>query len=62
MKAAEKRGSGSNIGFMAALTPFRHFVMGEESMERGATPEEIVQIKALIKEAVAAGAFGFSRC
>ena len=60
MNAAEKRGSGINIGFMAALTPFRHFVMGEESMERGATQEEIVQIKALIKEAVAAGAFGFS--
>ena len=41
MNAAEKRGSGINIGFMAALTPFRHFVMGEESMERGATQEEI---------------------
>ncbi len=60
MDAAERRGSGINIGFMAALTPFRHFVMGEESMERSATPEETTQIKALIKEAVAAGAFGFS--
>ena len=60
MDAAERRGSGINIGFMAALTPFRHFVMGEESMERSATSEETVQIKALIKEAVAAGAFGFS--
>ena len=60
MDAAERRGSGINIGFMAALTPFRHFVMGEESMERSATSEETMQIKALIKEAVAAGAFGFS--
>ena len=60
MDAAQKRGSGINIGFMAALTPFRHWVMGEESMERVATPEERAQIKALIKEAVAAGAFGFS--
>ena len=60
MDAAQKRGSGINIGFMAALTPFRHWVMGEESMERSATPEERAQIKALIKEAVAAGAFGFS--
>lgn len=60
MDAAQKRGCGINIGFMAALTPFRHFVMGEESMERAATPAETAQIKALIKEAVAAGAFGFS--
>ena len=60
MAAAEKRGCGINIGFMAPLTPFRHFVMGEESMERAATPAETARIKALIKEAVAAGAFGFS--
>ena len=60
MDAAARRGSGINIGFMAALTPFRHFVMGEESMDRAATPEETARIKALIKEAVSAGAFGFS--
>ena len=60
MDAAAKRGSGINLGFMAPLTPFRHWVMGEDSMERAATPEERAQIKALIKEAVAAGAFGFS--
>ena len=60
MDAAQKRGSGINVGFMAPLTPFRHFVMGEESMDRAATPQETAQIKALIKEAVAAGAFGFT--
>ena len=60
MDAAQKRGSGINVGFMAPLTPFRHFVMGEESMDRPATPQETAQIKALIKEAVAAGAFGFT--
>lgn len=60
MNAAEKRGCGINLGFMAPLTPFRHFVMGEESMDRPATPQETAQIKALIKEAVAAGAFGWS--
>lgn len=60
LNAAEKRGCGINLGFMAPLTPFRHFVMGEESMDRAATPQETAQIKALIKEAVAAGAFGFS--
>jgi len=60
MDAAQKRGCGINVGFMAPLTPFRHFVMGEESMDRAATPQETTQIKALIKEAVAAGAFGFT--
>jgi N-acyl-D-aspartate/D-glutamate deacylase len=60
MNAAQKRGVGLNVGFMAPLTPFRHFVMGEESMERAATPEETVKIKALIREALQAGAMGLS--
>ncbi|HTT75188.1 MAG TPA: amidohydrolase family protein [Candidatus Binataceae bacterium] len=60
LDAAQRRGSGINLGFLAPLTPFRHFVMGEESMERAATRGETTQIKALIKEAVAAGAFGFT--
>ena len=60
LDAAQRRGIGINLGFLAPLTPFRHFVMGEESMERAATREETAQIKALIKEAVAAGAFGFT--
>jgi N-acyl-D-aspartate/D-glutamate deacylase len=60
MDAAAKRGSGINLGFMAPLTPFRHYVLGEESMDRAATPEERAQVAALLKEAMQAGAFGFS--
>lgn len=60
MQAAQRRGVGINVGFMAPLTPFRHYVMGEESMERAATPEETAQVSALLREAMAAGAFGFS--
>jgi len=60
MDAAARRGSGINLGFLAPLTPFRHYVMGEESMERAATVAETARIKAAIKEAVAAGAFGFT--
>jgi len=60
MDAAAKRGSGINLGFLAPLTPFRHYVMGEESMERAATKDETAKIKGLIKEAVTAGAFGFT--
>ena len=60
MNAAQKRGIGLEVGFMAPLTPFRHFVMGEESMERSATPEETVKIAALLREAFVAGALGLS--
>jgi N-acyl-D-aspartate/D-glutamate deacylase len=60
MDAAQRRGVGINVGFMAPLTPFRHYVMGEESMERAATPEETAQIKALLREAILAGALGFT--
>ena len=60
LDAAERRHSGINLAFLAPLTPFRHFVMGEESMEREATPEETAKIAALIGQAVEAGAVGFS--
>jgi len=49
-----------NVGFLAPLTPFRHYVMGEASMERAATPAERTDIARLLDEAVTAGAFGFS--
>jgi N-acyl-D-amino-acid deacylase len=60
LDAADRRGSALNLAFLAPLTPFRHWVMGEESMERGATPEETAKIAALLREAVGHGAFGFS--
>src|SRR5581483_9418232 len=60
MDAAARRGLAINAGCFAPLTPFRHFVMGEESMERAARPPEMAQIRALLREALAAGAFGFS--
>jgi N-acyl-D-aspartate/D-glutamate deacylase len=60
LDAADKRGSALNLGFIAPLTPFRHWVMGEASLEREANPEETTRIAGLIGEAVDAGAFGFS--
>jgi len=60
MDAAAKRGSALNLGFLAPLTPFRHWVMGEASMERAATADETAKVKTLMREAVDAGAFGFS--
>jgi N-acyl-D-aspartate/D-glutamate deacylase len=60
MDAAERRGVGINVGFMAALSPFRHWVMGDDAMSRAATAAETDRIRALIQQAVAAGAYGFS--
>src|SRR5204863_433525 len=36
MDAAARRGSALNLAFLAPLTPLRHYVMGEASMERAA--------------------------
>jgi N-acyl-D-aspartate/D-glutamate deacylase len=60
MDAAAARRPSLNLAFIAPLTPFRHYVMGEASMERAASAEETVRIAALIAEAVDAGALGFS--
>jgi N-acyl-D-aspartate/D-glutamate deacylase len=60
MDAAARRRPALNLAFLAPLTPFRHYVMGEESMERAASAEETAKIKALLGEAMDAGAFGFS--
>jgi N-acyl-D-aspartate/D-glutamate deacylase len=60
MDAAARRRSGVNLGFLCALTPFRHYVMGEESMDRAASAEQTTQIAALLREAMNAGALGIS--
>jgi len=60
LDAAAKRKPALNLAFLAPLTPLRHYVMGEESMERAATADETSRIKNLLSEAMAAGAFGFS--
>ena len=60
MDAAARRKPSLNLGFLAPLTPFRHYVMGEASMERAAAADETARIAALLGEAMDAGAFGFS--
>jgi N-acyl-D-aspartate/D-glutamate deacylase len=51
---------GINVACLVAFTPLRHYVMGEASLERQATPEEIFTMHRLMKEAMEQGAFGFS--
>jgi len=60
LDAAQRRKPALNLAFLAPLTPFRHYVMGEQSMQRAATLEETARIRALLAEAMQAGAFGFS--
>ena len=60
VQAAQRRGAGINLGFLAALSPFRHWVMGEDAMSRAATEEETAEIRRLLGDAIGAGALGFS--
>ncbi|HEU4924527.1 MAG TPA: amidohydrolase family protein, partial [Burkholderiales bacterium] len=60
MDAAARRKPALNLAFLAPLTPFRHYAMGEASMERAANGSEIQKIKSLLVEAIDAGAFGWS--
>ena len=60
LDALQKRGMGINVASLAALTPLRHYVMGEESFERAATDDEIVAMQHLFRDALRAGAFGLT--
>ncbi len=60
LDAAARRKSAVNLACLAPLTPLRHYVMGDASMERAATTEETARISVLLGEAMDAGAFGYS--
>jgi len=51
---------GVNVAALMGHCALRQFVMGEESSERAATPDEIEQMKAILREGIKAGAIGFS--
>jgi len=60
LDAIDRRGLGINVAGLVAFTPLRHYVMGEASFERAATEGEIDTMRRLLREAVEAGAFGFT--
>ena len=60
MAAAERRGTALNLAFMAPITPFRTYVLGREANARAATETEIGRIAAMLREAMDAGAWGFT--
>ncbi len=49
-----------NVASMIGHTPLRLFVMGEEALVRAATPDEAERMRALVFEALRAGAIGFA--
>lgn len=58
--AAAKRGSAVNLAFMVPLAPLRTYVLGSEANERAATAAETQTIAGLLRDAMQAGAWGFS--
>ena len=60
LDAVERRGTAINVGALVGHTPVRLYVMGEESTEREATPDEIAEMEDIVEEALRAGAIGFA--
>ncbi len=60
LDAIERSGISINVAALVGHTPVRLYVMGLDSVERAATEDEIAQMRAIVAEAMAAGAVGFS--
>ena len=55
-----KRDLTVNVAPLVGHSVLRLWVMGDAAMQRTATPEELVQLQALLRECLAAGAVGLS--
>src|SRR5581483_11534916 len=60
MGAISRRGMALNVGFLVPLSSFRYYVMGSAASERAANAAELERMTALFREAMEAGASGFS--
>lgn len=58
--AAENRGTAINLAFMVPIAPLRTYVLGAQANERAATTAETQTIAGLLRDAMQAGAWGFS--
>jgi N-acyl-D-aspartate/D-glutamate deacylase len=59
LDAVESRGVAINVAALFGHTPLRLYTMGEAATERAATPDELAEMKRLLREAMDAGAIGF---
>ena len=59
---AQLRRSGSTVNIAAYIghSSVRTWVMGDQAARRAATPDEVQQMAAIVREAMAAGAVGFA--
>lgn len=60
MGAIARQGIGINAGFLVPLSALRFYVMGEAASERAANADEIERMTDLFRQAMQAGAYGFS--
>ncbi|HUN49463.1 MAG TPA: amidohydrolase family protein [Candidatus Sulfotelmatobacter sp.] len=60
LDAIAARGSAINVGVLLGHTPLRLYVMGEAATERPAGEAEVKQMRALVREAIEAGAVGLA--
>ncbi len=60
LDAVERGGMAINLGVLLGHTPLRLYAMGEASTERAATADEIAAMRAIVRDAIRAGAVGFA--
>ncbi len=60
LDAVQTTGTAINLAAFIGHTPLRIFVMGNDAMEREATVDEVGAMAELVREAMVAGAIGFS--
>jgi len=60
LQALERRPLGLNIATLIGHCAVRQYAMGEAAVEREANDDEITEMEDLVRQGMAAGAFGFS--
>jgi N-acyl-D-amino-acid deacylase len=60
LRLLESRGTVPNVASFVGHSSVRTYVLGEDASKRAATPGEVAQMKAIVCEALDAGAVGFS--
>ncbi|MBT3331780.1 MAG: amidohydrolase family protein [Rhodospirillaceae bacterium] len=60
MDVVQQGGTAINMAAFIGHTPLRIYVMGDDAMEREATGAEVEAMAQIVREAMAAGAIGFS--
>ena len=60
LASVERRGTGLNFSAYIGHTALRLFAMGDDAYERTATPDEVVAMQAILRQAMLAGAAGLA--